>query len=76
MFFKEKSPNVRKKIYYTLKITEQEYNDLRSYLKTNKIPYKKRFKLRYRISSNTIKALFLVVVLIILGILFIKEMKY
>ena len=75
MFFNKRSPNSRKKIYYTLKITEQEYKELRRYLKTNKIPYKKRFNFAYRVSKNTIIALGLCILLIIMGIIFIKVIK-
>ncbi len=72
MFFNKRSPNVRKKIYYTLKITEQEYNNLRHYLKTNKIPYKKRFNYSFKVSRSAVIAIALGIVLIILGIIFVK----
>lgn len=72
--FKKSSPNTRKKIYYTFKITEYEYRMLRRFLKDNKIPYKKRFSINYNIGINTIIALSLAVVLVILGIIFLKTM--
>ena len=75
MFFKKSSSNARKKFYYTFKVTEQEYMNLRSFLKANKIPHKKRFNLEYKVSKNTLIAISLSIVLIILGIIFIKAMK-
>ena len=75
MFFKKSSPNSRKKVYYSFKITEQEYNNLRSYLKANKILYKRRFNLKFKINTNILIALSLGIILIILSILFIKIIK-
>lgn len=72
MFFKKRSPNSRKKIFYTLKVTEQEYLTLRSFLKENKIPYKKRFKLKFNLTLNTSIALSLAIILMVLIIIFMK----
>jgi len=75
MILKKRSPNSRKKVYYSFKITEQEYNNLRSYLKANKILYKRRFKLKFKVNTNIIIALSLSIILIILSIIFIKIIK-
>ncbi len=72
MIFKKTSTNTRKKLYYTFKITEQEYLKLRSFLKENKIPYKKRIKLDFRVSKSIILALSLLIILVVSVIIFIK----
>jgi len=73
--FKKRSPNARRKFYYTFKITEQEYLNLKSYLKTQNIPYKRRIKLNFKISNSFLIALGLIVALIVSAIIFVKVMR-
>jgi len=74
MLFKKrtKNPNKRKKLYYTFKITEEEYLKLRSFLKENKMPYKRRIRLNYKISKSVLTAIALLILLFISAIIFIK----
>jgi len=73
MLFKTKMSVKRRKFYYTIKLTDEEHKTLKDYLKTQRLPYKRRIRLSLKVGANTIIALALSVILLVLLLLFFNK---
>ncbi len=62
----------KRKLYYTFHITKEQQLLLKHFLKTHKIPYRKRSRIRRYFSTNTIVVLAFSIVLLFFLLLLYK----